>query len=517
MINTVIHRECYETTENPLLPVKDEGTFRREQCLSLFVKDNEETLEYKVDTDKEDAFYHYPIPDGLNATLFDHQVEGFRWLCNLAEQGRGGLLADDMGLGKTIQVITFLLHQKNKNQLSPTLLVLPIALIENWIEEISKFAPQLLNKLGSQRMKSAELISQFDIVMTSYDTLKIDQLLLGKIKFQAIICDEAQNIKSHTSQRSRAIRAMQAQFRLAMTGTPVENSLDELWSIMDFVQPGAMGSLKEFRAKFVETMNYDGLLKVLQPYYLRRTKQQILDDRLPKKYVVEPFYVEASPIQQDIASSMLATKEMGQIAILNMLMRLRQLYGHPGAIISQYENLSYAEVPKLKQTIEIIEKIKEKNEKVIIFTEFRKLHFILKRLFMSMYGISVPVIDGDTPNRQDVVRRFNQLPGFGIMILSPKAAGVGLTITSANHVIHYTRWWNPAIENQATDRVYRIGQQKDVYVYHIITTDKKNFPNGTVEELMHELLENKRDLAENIIVPFNVSDIQQKIVEQMVS
>lgn len=487
----------------------------------LDIKDNEEALEYKVDTAKEESFYHYPIPDGLRATLFDHQVEGFRWLCNLADQGRGGLLADDMGLGKTIQVITFLLHQKNKNQLSPTLLVLPIALIENWIEEISKFAPELMNKLyvhkGSQRIKSAELISQFDIVMTSYDTLKIDQLLLGKIKFQAIICDEAQNIKSHTSQRSRAIRAMQAQFRLAMTGTPVENSLDELWSIMDFVQPGAMGSLKEFRAKFVETMNYDGLLKVLQPYYLCRTKQQILDDRLPKKYVVEPFYVEASPIQQDIASSMLATKETGQIAILNMLTRLRQLYGHPGAIISQYENLSYAEVPKLKQTIEIIEKIKEKNEKVIIFTEFRKLHFILKRLFMSMYGISVPVIDGDTPNRQDVVRRFNQLPGFGIMILSPKAAGVGLTITSANHVIHYTRWWNPAIENQATDRVYRIGQQKDVYVYHIITTDKKNFPNGTVEELMHELLENKRDLAENVIVPFNVSEIQQKIVEQMVS
>lgn len=487
----------------------------------LDIKDNEEALEYKVDTAKEESFYHYPIPDGLQATLFDHQVEGFRWLCNLADQERGGLLADDMGLGKTIQVITFLLHQKNKNQLSPTLLVLPIALIENWIEEIRKFAPELMNKLyvhkGSQRIKSAEFISQFDIVMTSYDTLKIDQLLLGKIKFQAIICDEAQNIKSHTSQRSRAIRAMQAKFRLAMTGTPVENSLDELWAIMDFVQPGAMGSLKEFRAKFVETMNYDGLLKVLQPYYLRRTKQQILDDRLPKKYVAEPFYVEASPIQQDIASSMLATKEMGQIAILNMLMRLRQLYGHPGAIISQYENLSYEEVPKLKQTIEIIEKIKEKNEKVIIFTEFRKLHFILKRLFMSMYGISVPVIDGDTPNRQEIVRRFNEVPGFGIMILSPKAAGVGLTITSANHVIHYTRWWNPAIENQATDRVYRIGQQKDVYVYHIITTDKKNFPNGTVEELMHELLENKRDLAENVIVPFNVSEIQQKIVEQMVS
>jgi SNF2 family DNA or RNA helicase len=165
--------------------------------------------------------------------------------------------------------------------------------------------------------------------------------------------------------------------------------------------------------------------------------------------------------------------------------------------------------------INIIEKIKQKNEKVIIFTEFRKLHSVLKRLFMNMYGISVPIIDGDTSNRQAIVKRFNQSPGFGIMILSPKAAGVGLTITSANHVIHYTRWWNPAVENQATDRAYRIGQQKDVYVYHIITTDKENFPNGTVEELMHELLESKRDLAENVIVPFNTRKIQQMVFERM--
>jgi SNF2 family DNA or RNA helicase len=194
---------------------------------------------------------------------------------------------------------------------------------------------------GSGRLKSSELISNFDIVITSYDTLKIDQLLLGKIKFQSIICDEAQNIKSHTSQRSRAIRAMQANFRLAMTGTPVENSLDELWAIMDFVQPGALGALKEFRKNFAETENYEGLLKALQPYYLRRTKQQILDDRLPKKHIVEPIYVEASHIQKDIASAMLATKETGQIAVLNMLMRLRQLYGHPGVVIPQYENLPH--------------------------------------------------------------------------------------------------------------------------------------------------------------------------------
>ncbi|ABO66650.1 helicase [Geobacillus thermodenitrificans] len=500
------------------LPKDADEALKRRYILDI--KDNEEQLEYKIDSVRETSFRRYPVPSELQAALFPHQMEGFEWLCHLAEQERGGLLADDMGLGKTIQVIAFLLHQKANGSLKPTLIVLPIALIENWVAEIEKFAPSLLDSLyihkGSERLASSQLISQFDIILTSYDTLKIDQLLLGKIEFQAIICDEAQNIKSHTSQRSRAIRAMQGRFRLAMTGTPVENSLDELWAIMDFVQPGALGSLKEFRFRYTETSDYDALLMAIQPYYLRRTKQQILDGRLPKKHLVPPIYVEASPIQKEIARSMLATKESGQVAILNMITRLRQLYGHPGAIIPKYEQLSYKEVPKLKETMHIIEAIRQKGEKALIFTEFRKLHFLLKRIFMETYGISVPVIDGDTKNRQLIVQHFNETQGFGIMILSPKAAGVGLTITSANHVIHYTRWWNPAVENQATDRAYRIGQQKDVYVYHIITRDSSHFPQGTVEELMHELLESKRHLAENVIIPFNISEIQQAVAEKVV-
>jgi SNF2 family DNA or RNA helicase len=351
--------------------------------------------------------------------------------------------------------------------------------------------------------------------LTSYDTLKIDQLILGKIDFQSIICDEAQNVKSHSSQRSRALRAMKYEFRLAMTGTPVENSLEELWSIMDFVQPGRLGSLREFKRKYMETDDYEGLLREIKPFYLRRTKAEVLDDRMPRKYINDPIQVEASPLQKDISHSMLQTKETGQTAILNMITKLRQLYGHPGVVIKDYENLPYKDIPKLNALIEIVEKIKAKNEKVLIFTEFKGIHSILKRIFMKKYGISVPVIDGRTKNRPLVVRQFNRTPGFGIMLLSPKAAGVGLTITSANHVIHYTRWWNPAVENQATDRAYRIGQTKDVFVYHIMTTDHHNFPHGTVEELMHELLENKRELAENVIVPFDYKEIQRSLVKKM--
>lgn len=492
---------------------------RVKEHFTLDIKDNEVELDFVLKGEKSKEFTPYPIPSSLKADLFSHQTEGFHWLSHLEKTGIGGLLADDMGLGKTIQVITFLLRMQEKNKLKPTLIVLPIALIENWIEEINKFAPSLAENIyihkGGTRLRSSNMISEFDIVLTSYDTLKLDQLILGKISFQSIICDEAQNVKSNSSQRSKALRAMQSTFRLAMTGTPVENSLEELWSIMDFVQPGELGSLREFRKAYVQTDNYSELLSKIQPFYLRRTKKEVLDDRLPTKHPDQIVKVEASGTQRAITDSMLKTKESGQIAILNMLMRLRQLYGHPGVVIPQYETLPATEIPKLEKLLEIIEIVKSKDEKILIFTEFRKIHSILKRLFMQKYGISVPVIDGETNNRQSVVKMFNDMPGFGIMILSPKAAGVGLTITGANHVVHYTRWWNPAVENQATDRAYRIGQTKDVFVYQIITKDATNFPQGTVEELMHELLNSKKELAENVIVPFNMSEFQKDLVEKL--
>lgn len=504
---------------NKLLEIETDEELKLSKSYALNIKDNEEDLEYTLNGEKLSDFKHFPTPDTLQATLFPHQIEGFQWICHLEEKRLGGLLADDMGLGKTIQVISFLLYLKKAGRLKTTLIVLPIALIENWVEEIKKFAPDLAVSYyihrGTNRLRSSDRIAEHDIVFTSYDTLKIDQLILGKIRFKNVICDEAQNVKSHSSQRSRALRTIQTDFRLAMTGTPVENTLEELWAIMDFVQPGELGSLKEFRKKFIETSAYDYLLECIKSNYLRRTKEEVLKDKLPEKHLLEPIKVNSSSIQKDIARSMLVTKESGQTAIINILMRLRQLYGHPGVVIPQYETLTENQIPKLYELLKILDEVKSKNEKVLIFTEFRKIHSLLKRNIMQRYGISVPIIDGDTNNRQLVVKMFNETHGFGVMLLSPKAAGVGLTITSANHVIHYTRWWNPAVENQATDRAYRIGQKKDVYVYQIITSDQENFPQGTVEELMHELLESKRDLAENVIVPFNTKEIQQLVVESM--
>lgn len=483
----------------------------------LDILNNEKDLEYQNEVNESIEYQEVPLPAGLQANLYEHQKEGYNWLCTLFQNKRGGLLADDMGLGKTIQVLTFLLHLYEKNELGKTLLVLPIALIENWSDEIHKFAPNLAPFIyihqGSTRLKQTSQLDKKLLIFTSYDTLKIDQLLFGPLDFQSIITDEAQNIKSHASQRSFAIRALKAEFRLAMTGTPVENSLEELWAIMDFAHPGALGSLSDFKQRYIRNENYKELMQRITPFYLRRTKDEVLKDQLPTKHLLPPRYVQASPIQQSLGSTMLSSVNNNKAHMLNVLTHLRQLYAHPGIFEPIQEHLKTSSVPKMKEVIDILNNAQLKQEKVLIFTEFRKVQSLLKQEISKKYGISVPIIDGSTAERPEVVRQFNNSEGFGVMVLSPKAAGVGLTITSANHVIHYTRWWNPAVENQATDRAYRIGQKKDVYVYQIITTDTSNFPGGTVEEIMDRMLAEKSDLANNVIIPFDTKSLQQEVFD----
>ncbi|WP_404427158.1 DEAD/DEAH box helicase [Ureibacillus chungkukjangi] len=495
------------------LGLNSEDEQQTNEKYALEIMGNEDEVTYNLAKNKLTMIDEYELPSKMIANLFPHQKEGYNWLCSLYEQGFSGLLADDMGLGKTIQVITFMQRQLEKNKLFPSLVVLPIALIENWVNEIAKFAPELSDKIyihkGSSRIKDVQNLKNQQLIFTSYDTLKIDQLLLGQIGFECIILDEAQNIKSNSSSRSRAIRAMQGKFRLAMTGTPVENSLEELWTIMDFVEPGALGALSEFKKKFIKNEDYEGLKDCLQKYYLRRTKDEVLKDQLPQKHLLKPIYVNASPLQSQLAAAMMANVRSKTSNLLNVIGSLRVLYAHPNAL-TEFE-IDEEIPPKFDAVIKLLEDIQAKNEKVLIFTEFKKVQALLKRFISEKFQISVPIINGETTNRSDVVRQFNEQQGFGVMLLSPKAAGVGLTITGANHVIHYTRWWNPAVENQATDRAYRIGQQKEVYVYQIITKDSINFPNGTVEEIMHQILTDKSYLAENVIVPFDTSGIQEKV------
>ncbi len=485
--------------------------------MALAIKDNEQELSFALGNVESTSYKTYPIPSTLAVKLFPHQVEGFNWICSLEESGSGGLLADDMGLGKTMQVITFLLRQQQLNKLKPSLIILPKALIENWYNEIVKFAPALSSGIfvhtGSTRLNNVADLQSCELIFTTYDTLKIDQLLFGQVNFQSIIADEAQNVKSHGSQRSHAIRALKGEFRLAMTGTPVENSLEELWTIMDFVQPGALGSLSEFKKLYIKEMRHELLMEKLKPFYLRRTKAEVLKNELPAKHILKPYYIQASAIQEDLAYTMMTSIKSAKANMLTVIGNLRQLYAHPAVFDHIPNDIRIKEAPKLEKVFQLLDDIKKKNEKVLIFTDFRKVQSILKREISARYGIQVPTIDGNTSNRPDVVQRFGATDGFGVMVLSPKAAGVGLTITSANHVIHYTRWWNPAVENQATDRAYRIGQEKEVFVYQIITQDSKNFPNGTVEEIMHKMLTEKSELADNVIIPFDTSSFQKEVQE----
>jgi SNF2 family DNA or RNA helicase len=463
-------------------------------------------------------------PTAFIGSLKPFQEEGFIWMKALLYRRMGGLLADDMGLGKTIQVVSLLTYLMEISLLTPTLIIVPKTLIENWEKEIRKFAPSLLSSIylhrGLQRIKFAEELKNIGITITTYQTLVRDQLVFGQVDWQAIICDEAQAIKNPSTAASHVVKAMKSRFRLAMTGTPVENGLSELWSIMDYVQPGILGSLQEFKKDFVTKFESDEpqpeaeqqLLARISMVYKRRTKSEELADQLPSKAAII-LNVPLGIIQQKLYKEVITLVREKVITGLTAIQKLKALSSHPGLLNNEYLNLPYELVPKLKETIRIIESIREKGEKVLIFTEYIHMQEILRSTVRQCFQINPMIINGMTDRRQDRVDDFNQKIGFDVLILSPKAAGVGLTITSANHVIHYTRWWNPAVESQATDRVYRIGQDKDVTVYYPIVTDGTGATKqGTVEEIVHRILTEKQNLASSIIVSSKKINFEDEVL-----
>lgn len=463
-------------------------------------------------------------PAIFNATLRPFQENGFVWMKSLRFKGYGGLLADDMGLGKTVQVIAYLAYLKEMNQLTPTLLVLPKSLIDNWINEMGKFASSLTENLyvhlGPNRLKDHSRISGFDVVLTTYQTLIRDQLVMGRVEWQMVICDEAQNIKNPSTGASVVVKALKNRGRLALTGTPVENNLTELWSIVDFVQPGTLGSLKEFRNQYEQKLSdenaYDDIRndieKKIHFIYKRRTKAGELKDQLPSKFE-HKLTVSIGKEQKEMYSSIINQVKNKETAAIQGIMRLKMLCSHPGLLNGSLKSLKEKKVPKLEKTLDLLKEIKSKNEKALIFTEYREMQTILKQAILTTFEMNPAIINGGTDRRQHIVDQFNQSDGFDVLILSPKAAGTGLTITSANHVIHYTRWWNPAVENQATDRVFRIGQEKDVHVYYPIV--KSDEGGQSVEEIVERLLSQKKELAENVIVPSKDINIESEVLGQV--
>lgn len=469
------------------------------------------------------------LPQSFRAQLKPFQLDGYMWLKKIYHRKIGGLLADDMGLGKTIQIISLLAYLNDRNELDKTLILVPKTLLENWVQEIQKFAPSLSYKVyvhsGYDRYRTLEELQPYSIVITTYHTLAKDQLLLGQVEWQFVACDEAQAIKNPTTAITKVLKAMNTKSRIAMTGTPIENGLSELWSIMDFVQPGLLGSLSQFKETYInsakDTDNLESIEQLLMsqiaPIYKRRLKSGELKGQLPDKkmHVVE---ANLSQLQERLYTDIILQVQHKKIAVLSAISQLKQLCAHPGLLYPQFRNVDIKDVPKLEKTLNIIESIKVKNEKVLIFTEFQEMQQILRNIIRDKFGINASIINGMTNRRQQVVQEFNSKPGFDIMILSPKAAGTGLTITSANHVIHYTRWWNPAVENQATDRVYRIGQEKDVSVYYpIVVGDTNKFGSGTVEEIVHRILLEKQSLATSIIVPSQQLELEKDIMNNMFS
>ncbi|MDR1502678.1 MAG: DEAD/DEAH box helicase [Prevotella sp.] len=454
------------------------------------------------------------LPKGLNAQLRPYQQRGVAWIYRNSQIGFGCVLADDMGLGKTLQVIAALLKYKEEGALDKEkgLVIAPTGLLTNWIAEFEKFAPSLRIHLYHGTGREPDTDMDFDILLTSYGIARSDAHILKKRKWQAIVIDEAQNIKNHDTAQSKAIKSIGANTFIAMSGTPVENRLSELWSIMDFSNRGFLGNLSEFREVYgnpIQNRNdLDATLKlkkVTAPFMMRRLKsdKRIIND-LPDKIEIDSFgYLvkeQASLYQKTLQEAMNAIEGIEgtdhrslfvrQGLVLQMILALKQICNHPTQFLKN-KVMDASLSGKTDLLFEKLDTITGSNEKVLIFTQFTEMGNLLQQFISERYG-EAPMFyhGGCTLNqRKEMVERFQNNRADKIFILSLKAAGTGLNLTAANHVIHYDLWWNPAVEAQATDRAYRIGQKSNVMVHRFIT-------KGTFEERINEMIQSKKALAE---------------------
>lgn len=455
------------------------------------------------------------LPAHFAATLYPYQHDAFVWLYQRFHLNLGTLLADEMGLGKTVEVLAFLCALAHEGRLAPSLIVSPAALVEQWQAELSRFCPTIRHT--AYQGQTARALADFDIVLASYDTVTRHQLVVAAVDWQVVVADEAQWIKNSTAGRTHALKALKNRGRIALTGTPVENSVTDLWSMIDFVQPGLLGSLKDFRARYDHgpgEPDFAPLMAAIRPIYMRRTKAEA-HIALPAKHVREyavPLGEEQILRYRDIVAAVHA-RSLDPLTGIN---RLREIAGHPLALdpAPDWHAIDPARIPKLATTLDILQHIADRGEKVLIFTPSRALQAMLRHWIAERWDIWATIIHGSTGNRHALAETFNRQTGFRVLILSPKAAGVGLTITSANHVLHYTRWWNPAVENQATDRVHRIGQTRPVTVHLPIATDpgRTVTAHGTVEEITARILAEKQSLAASVIMPSGALDIEAEVM-----
>ncbi len=450
-----------------------------------------------------------PVPNDVKATLRSYQLEGVKWLERLRVMFLNGILADDMGLGKTLQAICAVTqHMKKKG--SHTLIVCPTSLLYNWKEEFGKFNPKMkvvvVDGIPSNRKRIIEQLSQYDILVTSYTLLQKDIESYKKVSFSYVILDEAQHIKNRGTRNAKSVKMVQAEHRLILSGTPIENSLDELWSLFDFLMPGFLGSYDRFVEKYIrisgkeQQKNLEYLRKKVAPFILRRMKVDVLDDLPPVSEIV--YHCQLSEVQMNLYRSYADSArdelvklverdgfDRVQIHVLATLTRLKQICCHP-AIFAK-EKAESGDSAKYELLMELLQTLIEGNHKTVIFSQYTRMLQIM-RDDLELRGIRFVYLDGSSKNRLEVVKQFNEDPAIPVFLVSLKAGGTGLNLVGADTVIHYDMWWNPAVESQATDRVHRIGQKNSVSAYKLITLN-------TIEEKIAEMQRKKKGLVKKIV------------------
>lgn len=448
------------------------------------------------------------LPKGLKATLRPYQLRGYEWMYKNARLGFGSLIADDMGLGKTLQVITTLLKLKEDGELAKrkALAIVPTTLLTNWDKEIKKFAPDLKTMIYHGSNRSLDALVDADLMLTTYGVARSEVTKLNKHKWLTVIIDEAQNIKNPSTAQSKAIKKIKAPVKIAMSGTPVENRLTEYWSVFDFANKGYLGNLKKFKDNFAKPIELDRdqqklnrFKRITAPFIMRRVKSDktIIKD-LPDK-IEKNQYCALTPqqaaIYQNVVDTTMKSIELAEgIAkkglILKLITALKQVCNHPKQFLKKGE-ANPALSGKSTQLMDLMERILDKDEKVLIFTQYQEMGKLIAEMLLEKFDLEVSFLHGGVSRkkRDEMVEDFQNNRTTRALILSLKAGGTGLNLTAANNVIHYDLWWNPAVEAQATDRAYRIGQKSNVMVHRFIT-------QATFEEKIDKLLQSKKELAD---------------------
>lgn len=474
------------------------GSLRLGQYLLLIKEDNELIINDIKEIGPDLYFQNFEEkPEKLKATLYPYQQKGWQWLNFMRHEDVGGILADEMGLGKTLQIIALLITE-NKSSAFPSLIICPTTLLENWRREFLKFAPHVSTYIhqGPQRTGFPADLKKYDVVISSYDTVVRDSSLFCQINWKVVICDEAQAIKNPDTRRANAVKKVPRKTGFAVTGTPIENRLTDLWSIMDFSVPGFLGTKADFEASYGNGVEgAEKLEKLVSPLILRRMVSEVAKD-LPAKIII-PQVIELTADEEEHYERIRVEteKEFQNNSSLVVLIRLRMFCTHPFLLADIPGGDPARHSNKYSRLVEIAEEVFENGAKLLVFTSYNKMNDIIVDDFATRFGIYCGSIDGRTPpaDRQKIVDEFSNVNGPAVMVLNPIAAGAGLNITAANHVIHYNLEWNPAKEDQASARAYRRGQDRPVTIHRLIYAN-------TVDEAIDDRLSRKRELAGTVLV-----------------